>query len=203
MYNSVFDPSGHDESLDAKIVVGLERISEAFRVSLWQQSKQIGLSPIQIQLLLFLNFHDTEKCKVTYLAKEFNLTKATVSEAVRTILKKGLVVKEEDLSDTRSYSLRLTSDGKKIVEQTQFFANNILNAVQNLENQDKKALFQSLFNVIFQLQKIGVIQLQRMCFSCRYYKSGHGGKTHYCQYLQSSISENQLKIDCPDYESRN
>ena len=50
--DSAFDVNQQLESSDHKIVVALERIAEAFRVLLWQETKKTGLSPIQLQLLI-------------------------------------------------------------------------------------------------------------------------------------------------------
>ena len=101
---SSFDLNRQNKNTESKIVVALERISEAFRVLLWNESKENSLSPIQIQILIFIHFHTSEKCKVGYLADEFNMTKATISDSVRVLLAKELVIKETDPIDTRSLS---------------------------------------------------------------------------------------------------
>ena len=53
---SSFDLKRQSTKIESKIVVALERISEAFRVLLWNESKENSLSPIQIQLLIFFTF---------------------------------------------------------------------------------------------------------------------------------------------------
>ena len=57
MEKSVFDTSFQQESVSNKIVVGLERISEVFRTLLWAEAKKSGVSPIQIQILIFIAYH--------------------------------------------------------------------------------------------------------------------------------------------------
>lgn len=99
MDESVFDLGQQNSSVDAKIVAGLERLGEVFRTRLWQQSRETGLSPIQIQVLLFLAFHDSVKCKIGYLAAEFNLTKPTISDAVKVLAQKELVTRVVDPTD--------------------------------------------------------------------------------------------------------
>src|SRR5690606_9651643 len=86
---SPFDPQRPGPTVESKIVVALERVATAFRVLLWNEGRTHGLSPIQVQLLLFLRFHPRERCKVSVLAQEFNLTKATISESVRALELKG------------------------------------------------------------------------------------------------------------------
>ncbi len=113
MNYSSFNLNEQNQKIESRIVVALERISEAFRVLLWNESKENSLSPIQIQILIFIHFHTSEKCKVGYLADEFNMTKATISDSVKVLLLKELVAKETDPVDTRSFSLSLTNEGKK------------------------------------------------------------------------------------------
>mgnify|MGYP006294391957 CR=1 FL=1 len=73
MKYSSFNLDEQNQKIESRIVVALERISEAFRVLLWNESKENSLSPIQIQILIFIQFHAQEKCKVGYLADEFNI----------------------------------------------------------------------------------------------------------------------------------
>jgi DNA-binding MarR family transcriptional regulator len=79
---SAFDPEGHEFNIDSKIVVALERISEAFKVSLWNENKKYGISPIQLQILTFLIFHPEDLRTISNLAAEFNSTKASISDSV-------------------------------------------------------------------------------------------------------------------------
>lgn len=70
---SAFNVNRQNNKIDGKIVVALERIAEAFRVLLWNESKENSLSPIQIQILIFIFFHANDKCTVSYLAKNLTL----------------------------------------------------------------------------------------------------------------------------------
>src|SRR5690606_30703302 len=125
MKHSAFKLNEQNQKIESRIVVALERVSEAFRVLLWNESKENSLSPIQIQILIFIYFHSFEKCKIGYLADEFNMTKATISDSVRVLLAKDLVSKEIDSTDTRSFSIFLTNKGKQIAKKASFFASSI------------------------------------------------------------------------------
>jgi DNA-binding MarR family transcriptional regulator len=198
MQTSVFDISGQGQQTESKIVVALERISQAFRVLLWEESKEFSLSPIQIQILIFLHFHSEEKRKVGYLAKEFNLTKPTISDSVKLLELKKFVLKTVSGTDGRSYTLQLTPEGEKIVQKTMSFASAIEQPVQHLSAQQKEALLSGLLQVIHQLQQAGIISLQRMCFSCRHYGRQEGG--HYCHLMEKPLKDAELRIDCPEHE---
>ena len=137
MKHSSFSLNKQNQKIESRIVVALERISEAFRVLLWNESKENSLSPIQIQILIFIHFHSLEKCKVGYLAAEFNMTKATISDSVRVLLAKELVTKATDPLDTRSYSLSLTNEGQKIAVKASFFASSIEQPLEKLTQEQK------------------------------------------------------------------
>ena len=145
---SSFDPKRQENDVSSKIVVGLERISEVFKTLLWQKAKLVGLSPIQIQLLIFIAFHKNELCNVSHLAKEFNLTKPTISDAVKVLDKKGMVSKDFSSSDSRSYTLRLTELGKKLVVETHDFALPLKKQIDQFRDSQLENLFQTMSELI-------------------------------------------------------
>ncbi len=198
MKKSSFHLTEQNQKIESRIVVALERISEAFRVLLWNESKENSLSPIQIQILIFIYFHSLEKCKVGYLADEFNMTKATISDSVKILLSKELVTKETDPIDTRSFSLSLTYEGKKIAKKASLFASSIEQPIEKLTQEQKTIMLNGLLKLIYDLNKSGIITIQRMCFTCSNYQLEKG--VHYCKLLKCQLAENELRIDCPEHE---
>jgi DNA-binding MarR family transcriptional regulator len=195
---SPFDLNQQNKKVESKIVVALERISEAFRVLLWNESKENALSPIQIQILIFLLFHSDEMCKVSYLAQEFNMTKATISDSVKLLLQKELIQKFDDPEDTRSYMIGLTSKGKHTAEKSANFAFAIEKPLSTLSNEQKEIILSGLLKLILELHKAGIITIQRMCFTCINYQHTNG--QHYCKLLQAKLQNTELRIDCAEHE---
>lgn len=198
MKNSSFNLSEQNTKVESRIVVALERISEAFRVLLWNESKDNSLSPIQIQLLIFIHFHDREKCKVSYLANEFNMTKATISDSIKVLLSKELVSKETDPIDTRSFSLSLTASGEEIAKKASLFASSIEQPMEKLSEEQKTIMLNGLLQLIYNLNKSGIITTQRMCFTCSNYEHTNG--EHYCKLLRSQLAQSELRLDCPEHK---
>lgn len=194
---SSFDTNHQRLHIESKIVVALERISEAFRALLWQESKANALSPIQIQMLIFLLFHSDEKCKVSYLADEFNMTKATISDSVKILFQKKLIKKTYDPSDTRSFSITLTKEGKKTAQKVSSFAGIIEKPICQFSEEQKETLLISLLGLIEKLNKEGVITVQRMCLTCRFYAQEKPG--HFCSLLKKKLSDAELRVDCPEH----
>lgn len=200
MNKSIFDTEFQQNDLTSKIVVGLERISEVFKSLLWEQAKALGLSPIQIQIMIFVAYHEDELCNVSHLAKEFSITKPTISDAVRVLEVKQLIHKTYGTSDGRSYTISLSDKGLQIVEQTHNFASPIKNQLDKMDITKLEVVYQTLTKLIYSLNKSGVIGVQRMCSGCKFY-DGDDHK-HYCHYIKKDILPNDLKLDCPEFEKK-
>ncbi len=201
MNDSVFDPKAQIGNPDLKIIASLERLGEGFRTLLWEKAKVLGISPIQIQILIFVQFHSDEKCKVSYLAQEFRLTKATISEAVKSLEFKGFIVRQPEILDTRSHTIHLTEAGRSAVAQTAYFANPMLKSLVKISDTEKGILLEQMLSLIGQLQEAGIISIQRMCFSCRFYQKNDTG--HFCQFLKMSLKNIELRVDCGEFEAVN
>ncbi len=186
------DPINH------KITQGLERISKAFRVLLWEESKQHKISPIQIQLLLFCATHKKENLKVSFLANEFDLTKATISDSLKVLIQKELLSKEVNPKDSRSYTVQLTQKGNQIVKKTSGFSTALNESINVLPELEKENLLSSLLHIIYQLNQKDVISTQRMCLTCYHYKKE--GHTHFCNLLKKPLKKADLQIDCLEHK---
>ena len=187
------------EEVNNKIADGLERISEVFKTLYWQKAKVHNISPIQIQIVMFVAKHQAQLCRVSYLAKEFNLTKATISDAVRVLLNKGYLVKEFSTTDNRSYLLKLSDDGKKLVNDLESFSEPVMSALEFIDINELESFYSTLTKLISTFNKSGVLSIQRMCFACRFYGKQKGG--HYCNLLNSPLLNKDIMLDCPDFIS--
>jgi DNA-binding MarR family transcriptional regulator len=199
MEGSDFNLDYQNRNLDSRIVAALERVAQAFKTLLWQEGKEYSLSPIQIQLLIFLLFHPGEKCKISYLAGEFNLTKATISEAIKALEQKKLIRKVPETADTRSYTIILTDAGQETAEKVSYFSKSMLAPLMKMSVEEKGKFLYQLMQIIRHLHDTGIITIQRMCFNCVHYRSIELTKTHFCALLKQPLREDQLRIDCPEH----
>ncbi|GAB4378650.1 MAG: hypothetical protein Kow0075_08790 [Salibacteraceae bacterium] len=198
--SSAFDPNTQRISTTAKIVTALERISEAFRVLLWNQSKAYGLSPLQVQVLIFLHYHTVDKCTVSYLAHEFNMAKPTISDTVKILEGKALITKDPSPVDTRSFVIRLTAKGEQLAAQVSGFSKPVQKPLDQLTSEQREQLLSSLLAVIRHLNAAGIITVQRMCFNCAHYRK-HPNGGHYCNLLQKQLAPSELRIDCEEHQA--
>jgi len=198
MKKSDFDLTHQNRNASSKIVASLERIAQAFRVLLWHESKAFGLSPIQVQVLIFLLHHSEEKRKVSYLADEFNMSKATLSDTIKALEEKKLITKKQELQDSRSYSIHLTKKGKDVAAKTSLFSKELRTPVDKLHPDNQENMLLGLMDIIRHLNSAGVITIQRMCMTCKYYHSSEQ-YPHFCQLLNQQLRTTDLRVDCPEH----
>lgn len=191
----------HGDAL-SKLVASLERLTQAFRVLLWEAAKAHGLSPVQVQILIHLRYHGEAERRVNRLAERFDLTPATVSDAVTTLKSKGLLDKDPCPADRRATRLVLTSKGKTLVSELEGWAEPLRTHLTAFSRGEQTELLTLLMRLIASLQREGVISVARMCLSCRFYSAEYpSGAPHYCQLLDIPLSDAELRIDCPEHEA--
>ncbi len=197
MADNPFDTEVQKIDLNSRLIVGLERIAEVFRVLLWEHAKELGLSPIQIQLLIFVNSHEAELCTVSHLAREFNMTKPTISDAVKVLVAKDLIKKVSGPGDGRSYAVDLSKSGRRMIKQIQGFTTPLERSMDGFKKSEKESLYKTLTNLIFQLHKNEIISVQRTCFGCKFYEKKQKG--HYCHFIDAGLKDHEIRLDCGDF----
>lgn len=198
---SIFNLNSQNSNLDNKIVAGLDRISQVFKTLLWEKSKTYNLSPIQIQLLIFIAYHSDEKTTVSYLSQEFNLSKPTISDTIKTLEQKQFINKIVDRKDTRSYRIVLTETGKNIVLETENFVNPLTEIITNSKQNDKLVLWENITNIIQQLNELKIISVQRTCLKCKHYSENNNKA--FCNLLNQNLKTEDIRIDCEEFETNN
>lgn len=196
---SPFDPAQQNESIVAKTIFALDRVAEVFRVQLWEEAKGHGLTPLQLRLLLFVHYHELELTGVTAMAQEFQLTKPTVSETVRLLLKKKLVSKVKDPADGRGYFLKSSAAGRRVLAEVERFTQGLSASLEQLDGDGLENLYANLLALLVHLQSGGLVPLQRMCFNCRHYVQAAGVRR--CSLLNIDLEPELLRLDCPEFES--
>lgn len=197
---SPFNLDSQHLNVDDKIIIAFEKIAEVMRHFQWEYAKKHKISPIQLQILIFTKYHSNDKCTVSYLANEFHITKATISDSIKTLVTKKYVKKINNSADTRSFHLELTPIGDAITDQIKDYTETIKEPVLGLQNDKKEVLLDSLLSLIFTFTNKGIINTQRMCFTCRHYR-GDNVSSHFCNLLQEKIDIKYLRIDCKEHQT--
>ena len=202
MPKQVFNVHTHQNELDSKLTVAFQKIADIFRVLQWNISKEHGISPIQAQILIFLKYHKESKRKVNILATKFNLTKPTISDAIKALTGKGLISKQNDKEDGRSYLINLTDSGKDLVRKIENYPASIIKSLNQIDNEDQETVYEAILKLIFNLSKSGLINPPDMCYCCSHFQEGGAGEPHFCNLMKISLTSETLRIDCPEFEEK-
>jgi DNA-binding MarR family transcriptional regulator len=190
--------------IDFKIVAALDKLSQVQRILLWDVAKNENLSPIQIQFIQFIQQFPPEMCRVSVLAREFDLTKATVSDAITTLETKGLIEKTKEEGDRRTMIISLTSPGKRIAGRLSGWQDTLYRRVAGFNNEEKEKIAGMLMELIKGLFEEGVIRVARMCIACTNFKlnafvgSDH---PHKCGLTGSALSDQDYSFGCVHYSA--
>ncbi|AEE52865.1 MarR family winged helix-turn-helix transcriptional regulator [Haliscomenobacter hydrossis] len=199
MTHSVFDLNDQHHSLEAKITLNFGQIALALRTMLWQQCFSINLSPIQGQILIFCLNHPPQRCRIGYLAKEFSLTKPTISDAVKTLERKQLLSKKNDPDDQRSFDLILTPKGVETAQKVLSFANPLYDLVAELPEGKKHQLNLVLSQLTIHLKESGILSSQRSCVSCQHHHKKSSKKIYHCNFYGIKMAAPEIRLNCADY----
>jgi DNA-binding MarR family transcriptional regulator len=200
---SLFDPSAQHHDVDARIVAALERLSQVFRVRLREEARRRNLSPIQAQILVYMLHHEVELRRVSQLAREFDLTQATVSDAVASLETKGLLRREQWPEDRRIVSLRLTPEGDGLATSLSNWADPIREHVEGFSQGERETAMGFLMELAGSLQRSGLITVARMCVTCRFFRRDvrpGEASPHHCGLLNVPLGGSDLRVDCPEHE---
>lgn len=198
--NSPFELNGQHENVRHKIAVVLSKLSDSYRQLLWSRAQPLGISPIQVQLLIYVKHHTSSLNTVSHLASEFQMTKATISDSIKVLVTKGLLEKVASEEDRRSFHLKLTTSGKSITEKAEGYTREVQKQLSKMDDRKAETLFQSLYELLDALNEEGVIPVQRMCFGCIYYRGDKATK-HHCTLLKKKLQNDQIRIDCAEFEA--
>jgi DNA-binding transcriptional ArsR family regulator len=88
---AVFLLPAQAEDLDSRIVAAAERLGTALDRLLREASRAEGLSPLQARVLVLLLQHGRDAPRAGALARAFDVTPPTLSDAVSALAGRGLV----------------------------------------------------------------------------------------------------------------
>lgn len=197
-------PYGTDHGdLDGKIVAALERVAQSLRVLLWHEAREHDLTPLQLQVLVYLLGHDGEQAWASHLAREFGVTRATISESIAALLEKGMLERSQGRGRRgRALFLQLTPLGVQVASKAARWGEAVQRSLADLSREERTAVLLFLMRLIAALQRAGIVTVARMCITCRFFRPDHdpaGPQPHYCDLLRQPLAPEALRVDCPEH----
>lgn len=190
----------HSEPVEARIATGLHKIGLAMKQQDWQQANQAGLSATQGQILAALVGEGA--LTASELSGRLGVTLPTISESVKALVQKQLVVKKPDPRHPRASLLEPTVEGIALGETARSWPEFMAEAVGELNHEEQQTFFSGVVKMIRKLQERGQIQLSGMCVTCTHFRVDvrKGPTPHHCALVDAPLAAEQLRLDCPEHE---
>ncbi|WP_162902723.1 MarR family winged helix-turn-helix transcriptional regulator [Taibaiella koreensis] len=135
----------------ARIVTGLERIGHLMEQLLKMQAMEHGLSPLQVNILIHIHFRE-KACTLNQLAVAFDLSKATLSVALRSMEQKKLIHRKTMPGDKRSRLIGLTEWGRRLAHVAGFYPEPLRRIVAPMALTDKQRLLHYIEGIVHRLE---------------------------------------------------
>ncbi|WP_033288640.1 MarR family winged helix-turn-helix transcriptional regulator [Amycolatopsis jejuensis] len=192
----------HVAGLDRRLADAIERLGNGLRSLSQHSARAQGLSPLQQQAVLALARQPESRRQVNALAAEFDVTTPTMSDAVSTLERKGLLTRSPG-PDGRRRLLTLTERGSAVAAELAQWDQQVVAALAALPEQDRATTLHTLLRVIGELQGQGVVSVVRTCTTCRFFSpDAHPDPAapHHCNLMQKPLRLADLRIDCAEHQ---
>ena len=187
------------EPLQTRVSAGLARIGTAIRAHGWKGAGPVGLTPTQGAALVMMT-GERAGLRLSALAASLAITPATASDALGSLVRKGLVARGHDPADARAAAFTQTPEGASLAERIATWPDFLARAIGTLDPAEQAALHRMIIKTIRALQEAGDIPVQRMCVTCRYFRPGahpdDPDLPHECAYVGAAFGDRHLRLDC-------
>jgi DNA-binding MarR family transcriptional regulator len=191
------------DDVDAKITAALERLAVTWHKSLWDVAYVHDLSATQAQMLLYLSSLERKGVSMSELARRFGLSLPTVSDAVRSLIDKGLVEQRRAPQDGRVRLVRLTRAGRHRAQHLQRWTDTLQQQIAALDPSTKGVFLSCLLDLIAHMQRSGLISFTQQCHTCLYFQPHRyhdPAAPHHCGLMNQPLHLTELRLHCPDHQ---
>ncbi|UFJ41446.1 MarR family winged helix-turn-helix transcriptional regulator [Brevibacillus humidisoli] len=198
---SLFDPQQRKENPRLRSAMALFRLAQAIKKMSQMESDPVGLSPVQVQTLLFVYHTRRDVASVGNLAKSIGTTHATAVGIVNGLLAKGLVQKQAKQEDRRITLLQLTESGRDVVAKIEDWGKTLQSAMDHLPDEVLDSFEIGLGAIVSSLQKAGHLVVAEPCHGCVHFRPNVAGsdQPHYCQAIKRYLSFAESQKECPEH----
>lgn len=188
--------------IESRIAAGFARINIAMRAKAWAHAGANGLTPTQADILTMLASRNVP-LRLSLIAEQLAVSAATASDAVTSLVSKGLVEKGRAADDGRAIALKLTKAGARMVATVADWSGFLGTAAETLDEAEKAQLLKLILKMIRTLQERGEIPVTRMCATCKYFgpnEHDNPRTPHHCHLVDAPFGDHHLRLDCPEHE---
>jgi DNA-binding MarR family transcriptional regulator len=187
--------------IETRITTGFMRIGTAMRSKAWELAVTHGLTPTQVDILSLLSARGVA-LRLTTIAEQLAITPATASDAVATLVAKGLAGKERASDDRRAIAVCLTGAGTELSAEISEGGGLLDEALQSLGVAEQTQLLAMMVKLIRHLQEHGKVASSRMCVTCQHFEANRHPDTpmpHHCRLVGAAFGNVHLRLDCAEH----
>ncbi|MCH8530053.1 MAG: MarR family transcriptional regulator [Saccharospirillum sp.] len=177
----------------------IERLSGLLRGDVRALLSDEGLQPVQLEALAYLaranRYSDTPKGVTEYLGQ----TKGTVSQTLKVLESRELLVKVPDIEDRRVTHLRLTDRGRELLARARP-APLLQAAAGEMSTQALLELGEQLTELLKAMQKANQFRCFDQCSGCKYNAPIAGGE-YWCNLAEEPLSSAEVKLICREFSA--
>lgn len=196
-------PQDPEQSADRKVVAGLAKLGLALKSQAWQEAGGRGLTPTQGQILAMLR-GASGGVRLSKVAEALGVKAATASEAVGSLVEKGLAIKAADATDGRALAITLTAKGRKEASRAMDWTDFLRVSVGALSEAEQAVFLRGVLKLIRELQSQGLISPSRLCLTCVHFRPfahARGANPHHCALVDAPFGDGDLRLDCPEHHA--
>ncbi|WP_457668969.1 MarR family winged helix-turn-helix transcriptional regulator [Thiolapillus sp.] len=175
----------------------IERLGNLVRADVRARCHAQGVRPVQFEALNYLSqcnrYSDTPQAVAEYLG----LTKGTVSQTLKVLEEKSLLLKEQDSNDKRVVHLKPTARGLQLVGQVTP-SEYVASGIENLPVKQQQETVMVLQRLLRAIQKVNGLKTFAPCHTCRFNQRRENG--HFCELTQEPLSEPDIRLLCREHQ---
>jgi DNA-binding MarR family transcriptional regulator len=182
---------------------GLDRVGSVLRSERWSATTALGLNPTQARVLAFLAGRNADSTRVKDIAAQLGVSQPTATDSIAALERKDLIKKTVSTADARSVGVRITNQGRKMLEAIGTSASATEKSLAAMSSDEQTDLLLLLMKLIRSLQQMGSIPVQRMCVTCKHFcpnMYSDARNPHHCAFVNAAFGEQHLRLDCNDHE---
>jgi DNA-binding MarR family transcriptional regulator len=180
----------------ASSLIKLERLARLLR----QAGHAKGLNPVQWEALRYLARCNALSHSPGAMARYLGSTKGTVSQTVKALVAKGLVLKQVDGKDHRGVALYLTDAGRALLLDD---AAQVLHAdIVELSDKTRRRFDRALDALLEQLRLRQGEPSFGTCLDCKYYREAATGLAAHCMKVNATVTDVETSLICVEHVGR-
>ncbi|MCS7152955.1 MAG: MarR family transcriptional regulator [Bacteroidia bacterium] len=179
-----------------ELALTLQRLGYLLREMEWNQASKSGISPLQRQILSFIRAFPT-RARASYLTRYLGLKKPTISLALKQLEQKGLIRRQVDPSNRRSYIIHLTPAGEKLSDWLEL--GTLEQWLAEMPPETQENLKSSLYALMSHLTRHQAAAEIYLCDTCRWFISS----SHYCEAQGKYLEPKDMRLICPTHSLLN